>query len=205
MKAMITTIAAVAALTIGSTAVAGPSWTYADLGFVVGDSSQKDQETEGAALRGSFGFGSMWHVQALVAAGEENGGKSSSANGSDVVSYGIRGGIHPSITDNTDFVLDLGYMNTENEFGFGTGNTATKEDNDTVDIRTGVRSNIGPVELRSFVSLGFFDGDASNVEGRDIVFQVGGQYNFTEAWSVGADAILGDNGDVIDLYVRWSF
>ena len=197
---------AVAALAISGTAVAGPSWTYVDLGAVIGDSSTKDAETQGVALRGSFGFGNLWHAQLELAQGETNGGKSNlNGNGSDNFIYAIRGGIHPAITDNTDFVLDLGYTDIEDEFAFGAGNSATKENITALDIKTGVRSNVGPLELRAFVSLGFVDGEANNAEGRDVSYMVGGQYNFSDAWSVGADVNLAERGDLMDLYVRWSF
>jgi hypothetical protein len=190
-------IGVVAALTLSGAAVAGPAWTYADLGAFIGDSSGKDEETQGVALRGSFGFADMWHVQAEIASGDLEGGKSD--GGADLTAYGIRGGIHPSITENTDLVLDLGYSNVEAKFNSNT------EDTDLIDIRTGVRSNIGPVELRAFASLGFFDGDESNVEGRDISYAVGGQYNFSPAWAVGTDITVSDSDDLIDIFVRWNF
>jgi hypothetical protein len=189
---------AVAALTLSGAAVAGPAWTYADLGVFIGDSSGKDEETQGLALRGSYAFADMWHVQAELASGEVGGGKSETG-GADVTAYGIRGGIHPSITENTDLVLDLGYSNVEMDFG------GSKPDADAIDIRTGVRSNLGPVELRAFVSLGFFDGDGSNDEGRDIAYAVGGQYNFSPAWAVGTDITVSDSDDLIDIFVRWNF
>ena len=188
----------VAALTLSGAAVAGPAWTYADLGAFVGDSDGKDEETQGIALRGSFGFADIWHVQAEVATGDADGGKSE-PSGADVTWYGIRGGVHPSITDNTDFVLDLGYTNMEMDFG------GSKPDTDTIDIRTGVRSNVGPVELRAFVSLGFFDGSGSNNEGRDVSYTVGAQYNFSPAWAVGVDANVTDSDNLADIYVRWNF
>ena len=72
---------ALAALAMSGTAVAGPSWTYVDLGYLVGDSAQKDAETEGLGLRGSFGFANMWHVQLDLAAGETAGGKSDITGG----------------------------------------------------------------------------------------------------------------------------
>jgi hypothetical protein len=209
MKVMITTIAAVAALTIGSAAVANPSWTYADLGVVIGDTTGKDNETGAIALRGSFGFGSMWHVGLDLASGEANGGKSN--GGSDTFGYAIRGGINPSITDNIDFVLDLGYTSVEDEYGFGTGNSSTKQDTSTIDARTGLRANIGPVELRGFLTLGWLDGETNGIrldeEGTDISYQMGGQYNFNDAWSVGVEGsfnsiVWGDSGNI---YVRWSF
>ena len=102
------------------------------------------------------------------------------------------------------------YQQVDEKVSGGCGTCTDKTNNtDVIDIRTGVRSNIGPVELRGFVSLGTFDGEDST-EGRAVVYTVGGQYNFTQAWSVGADVNVGDAGPAgadsqIDMYVRWSF
>ena len=67
-------IVAAAALTISGAAVAGPSYTFVDLGYLTGDSG--DERTDGFGLRGSFGFANLWHVAAEVSAAEAGGGKS---------------------------------------------------------------------------------------------------------------------------------
>jgi hypothetical protein len=193
-------IFAVAALTLSGAAFAGPAWTYVDLGAFIGDSADKDAETQGAALRGSFGFANIWHVQADFASGDLRGGKSETPNGADLTAYSIRGGIHPALSDNTDFVLDLGYGNLEEK------EASAKNSADILALRTGVRSNVGPVELRAFVSLEAFDGsDDSDAEGRNISYSVGGQYNFSDAWAVGTDVTVSEQDDLMNIYVRWSF
>jgi len=187
MKKVLLTLAALA---LSGTAMAGPSWTYVDLGYITGDSTG-DDSIDGYSLRGSFGFGDLWHVEGFVA-NEEN-------DSFDNDSYGIRGGIHPALTDNTDFVLDLGYAQTD-------GDSSSDPDPTAFQFRTGVRSNIGNVELRSFVSLVFGDDDSGmDEEFRSVMYSVGGQYNFSDAWSVGADASVGESNDRLNLYVRWSF
>jgi hypothetical protein len=192
-------ILALAAFGLSSVAMAGPSWTYADVGFFVGDSDGKDMETQGFALRGSLGFGAIWHAQLDYADGEFDGGKSD--GGADVDGYAIRAGIHPAATDDTDWVLDLGYSSQSYDDGFG------DYDYDGIDLRTGVRSNISDnIELRAFISLGSWDGDGSSDEGVEVAYSVGTQYNFNEAWSVGADASFNTSDvDLMNLYVRWSF
>jgi len=190
MKKVLLTLAALA---LSGTAMAGPSWTFVDLGYITGD-SEDDNPIDGYSLRGSFGFGDIWHVQGFVANIEDDF--------NDVDTYGIRGGIHPALTDNTDFVLDLGYAQADND--------SNGQEPSAFDIRTGVRSNIGNVELRSFISLVFGDDDeGGDEEFRSVMYSVGGQYNFSDAWSVGADATVGGStfvgADLIDLYVRWSF
>ena len=198
------TIFVVAALAVSGAAVASPAWTYVDGGLFIGDSGFKDAETQGLVFGGSFGFANMWHVQLDLAAGEVGGGKGEDCgqqcvDGEDLWAYAVRGGLHPSLTDNTDFVLDLGYSNLELK------KATEKNETSTIDIRTGVRSDVGPVELRAFISLGFFDGEASIEEGREITYTVGTQYNFTRALALGADATVSDSDDVIDIYFRWSF
>jgi hypothetical protein len=194
MKKVLITLAALA---LSGTAMAGPSWTYVDLGYITGDSG--DESTDGVGLRGSFGFGEIWHVEAGYADIDRMGGKSK--GGEDVSAYYIRGGIHPALTDNTDFVADIAYGVSDDDDG-----SSDNPEPDAFQLRTGVRSNIGNVELRSFISLAFGSEDTGGDDDfRSVNYSVGGQYNFSDAWSVGADATVGDFADEIDLYVRWSF
>jgi hypothetical protein len=155
------------------------------------------------ALRGSFGFASIWHIQADVLAGESGGGKSVST-GEDWTSYALRGGIHPAITDNVDFVLDLEYAGGEIDNG------ADTRDIVSYGARTGVRADIGKLELRTFATIASVDPDTSDAV-RQVGFLVGGQWNFSDAMSVGLDVdVTGDTkglnqDNLADLYFRWSF
>jgi hypothetical protein len=197
MKKILLTMAALA---LSTSAIAGPSWTYVDLGFIVGDGSD-DESTTGYALRGSFGFGDLWHIQADVGSFETGGGKSSTTNGTDNSLYTIRGGIHPAVTDNTDFVLDISYTGAEDETG------TAKVKPKAYGLRTGVRSNIGKLELRGFVTLASTDNDqdgSAESKTLQIIPAIGGQYNFSDAWSVGIDTVL-EEDNLSNLYVRWSF
>jgi hypothetical protein len=186
-------LVAAAAMAISTGAIAGPSWTYVDLGVVLGD-GEFDEDLTGYGLRGSFGFGNIWHVQADVAAFETGGGK---PEGTDSTVYTLRGGIHPAVTDNTDFVLDISYTGAEDE------TEGTKDKPKAYGIRSGVRSNIGNLELRGFIALLATDDD-NDSKVREIVPTIGGQYNFSDAWSVGVDTVLQDE-NITDLFVRWSF
>jgi len=186
-------ILALAAFGLSSVAMAGPSWTYADIGYVVGDSDGNNDDVDGFSLRGSLGFAGIWHAQLDYTDVDVDPDAS-------VDAYEIRVGIHPAATDNTDFVLDIGYFDgTVEESG------EPDLDFDGISLRTGVRSNISDnIELRSFISLTY--GDFENEDFTEISYSVGGQYNFNEAWSVGADAEFnGIEGDLMNLYVRWSF
>jgi hypothetical protein len=217
MKKVLITMAALAAST---SVMAGPSWTYVDAGVSFADSNYElGDDAIGYGIRGSFGFGSLWHIQANVASVEVNGGKGDPI-GFDDTTYSLRGGIHPAVTDNTDFVLDIGYEGQEWDFD------GLKVKPTSYDIRTGLRSNVGQLELRAFISIVQNDFDVDDAgfdgKGRTIEYSVGGQYNFSDAWSVGIDHVVGggvdevipDVGDnarlrwgqnVTDVYVRWSF
>ncbi len=192
MKNVILTLAALA---LSGTAMAGPSWTYVDLGYVVGDSDGKNNDVDGFSARGSMGW-QIWHVQldyVDVDFDEFDGS---------IDGYDFRIGLHPAATDNTDFVLDLGYGTLSlSESG------SSDYDVDVLTLRTGTRTNVGDnLELRAFVTLQSLDGDASDDEGVEIGYQVGAQYNFSDAWSVGADAQFnGAFDDLANIYVRWSF
>ena len=79
-------LAATAALTVSSVAVAGPNYTYAQLGYLAID-SVGNEDSGGFELKGSFGFADVLHVGASIAAVELEGGKSK--DGADVDAYDI--------------------------------------------------------------------------------------------------------------------
>jgi hypothetical protein len=188
---------ALAAMAVSTGAIAGPAWTYVDLGVAIGNSSNAGEDTQAYSLRGSFGFANIWHVQAAFASGESDGGKGTTG-GDDTTGYLIRGGLHPAVSDNTDFVLDIGYLSNEDDDG------STTEKAKIYQLRTGVRADVGKLELRSFVTWDFVDPDDGEKQ-RELGYKVGGQFNFSDAWSVGLDTdILGDD-NLSNLYVRWSF
>ena len=188
-------------MAISTGAMAGPSWTYVDLGVVIGDGSTANggEDTSGLNLRGSFGLGDLWHIQANVSAFETGGGKSEEG-GADITTYGLRGGLHPAVTDDAQFVLDIGYQGGEAK---NNANESVKLKPSLYDIRGGYRQNIGALELRGFIQYARIDTD-DGVKTWDIIPSLGIQYNFSDAWSVGADTFLEDD-NLTDLYVRWSF
>ena len=104
-------LAATAALTVSSVAVAGPNYTYADnlvtlLLIVIGN-----EDSGGFELNGSFGFADVFHVGAGLFAGEIQGGKSK--DGADVDAYDIYFGYNPAVTDNIDAVIRVGFAEEE--------------------------------------------------------------------------------------------
>jgi hypothetical protein len=211
------TIAAAAALTISGAAIAGPSYTFVDLGYLTGDSG--DDRTDGLGLRGSFGFAGLWHVAGEYSALEASGGKGSATGGIDVSGGNIYVGLHPAVTDNTDLIIDLGYDLLEGD----DGSTSGKTDVTSIFLRTGPRALLAgdKLELSAYVSLavGEFDPDTSAKQDfTNVGFQIGGQYYFTPAISLGVEAQVNGsrsgpsggssslgNDDLVRIFGRWSF
>jgi hypothetical protein len=214
------TIAAAAALAISGAAVAGPSYTFVDLGYLTGDSG--NERTDGLGLRGSFGFAGLWHVAGEYSAVEAGGGKgkvTTTGNGIDVSGGNIYVGLHPAVTDNTDLVIDLGYDLLEAD----DGSTSGKTDVTSIFLRTGPRALLAgdKLELSAYVSLAVGETD-SDRDGKDdftnVGLQIGGQYYFTPAISLGVEAQVNGarsgpsgntaslgNDDMVRIFGRWSF
>ncbi len=193
-KAMI----AVAAMAATGTATAGPACTYADLGYVE-SSNFSDQDTDGYDLSGSLGIGEMWHLQG-------SWGNQERDNGAEVDVYELRAGVHPAITDNTDFVADIGYTKWDID--------GANQKPDAYDIRIGVRSMLADnfeVNATLAAQSGDLDDNAST-DFTNLIPTVGGQYFFTDnvsvsleySWGGTQETVLGSS-DAARFGVRWSF
>jgi len=219
----IRTILAFAALAVSGAAVAGPSYSFVDLGYLTGDSG--DDRTDGVGIRGSFGFANIWHVAGELEGAEAAGGKGSASNGADVSGGNIYVGLHPAVTDNTDLVIDLGFEALEAKqapFGANDGKTEVQ----SVFLRTGPRALLAgdKLELSAYISVAVGESDDSGTPGgskddfTNVGLQLGGQYYFTPAVSLGAEAQVNGarsgpsgntvslgNDDLLRIFVRWSF
>ena len=218
MNRLIKTIIVIAALTVSGIAIAGPSYTFVDLGYLTGDAG--DERTDGLGVRGSFGFAGMWHVAGELNALEANGGKDK--NGQDISGVTIYGGLHPAMTDNTDLVIDLGFDVFEAEEQASGANDG-KTDIQAIFLRTGPRALLAgdKLELSAYVSVAIGETDPSLGTKQDytnVGLQLGGQYYFTPAISLGVEAevngarsgpsgssISGGNDDLVRIFGRWSF
>ena len=218
-------IVAAAALTVSGAAVAGPSYTFVDLGYLTGDSG--DDRTAGLGVRGSFGFANIWHIAGEFEGGEVAGGKGSGANnaGADFAGGNIYAGLHPAVTDNTDLVIDLGFEAVEYKQATGVNNDG-KTEVSSVFLRTGPRALLAgdKLELSAYVSVAIGESDSSGIPNgskddfTNVGLQLGGQYYFTPAISLGAEAqvngsrsggsgqtLSGGNDDLLRIFGRWSF
>jgi len=195
-KAMI----ALAAMAMSGAAVAGPSWTYADVGYTRASSGAQD--SEGYNLRGSFGM-DIWHASASYADGEIAGGKGS--GGADVDGYQLRVGAHPAVNDTTDLVLELGYYDGAANFGFGPNTKA-----DGYILGAGLR-NMWTDALELNAGVDILSGDVgsagfSKSDNTTVLVRAGGQYLFTDGVGVGVDVSNSNaTGNLANFYLRWSF
>jgi hypothetical protein len=193
-------LAAAAALTASSAAMAGAPWTYVDLGYVVADSIE-DEENEALALRGSYGFADLFHVGGSISTGEIEGGKGA-INGADTTGYGIYFGVNPAITENMDLVARVGYDYVEGDVGAPDDIEATQ-----IYVLAGPRAMMTEkLELSAYVSLaaGEVKSDQPTEDFTNIGYQVGGEYYFTPMFSLGVDASVGEV-NAANVHVRLSF
>jgi hypothetical protein len=194
-------ILVLAGLALSGIAVAGPSWTYVDLGYVQLDSG--DESSDGFRLSGSLGIADMFHVNANYAQIDD-----AFFGLDDYDSYRIGAGIHPAVTDSTDLVVELGY--TSGDF-----DDADVEP-DFIDLTFGVRSMLtDSFELNAAIvaAKGSLDTGGDD-DFTDTGIRVGGQYFFTDAFSANVSATNGFGGsdgniaildDSVQIGVRWSF
>ncbi|HHQ14224.1 MAG TPA: hypothetical protein ENK16_04290, partial [Chromatiales bacterium] len=111
----------------GAAVAAGPSWTYLQLGYVQADSVETKQvnpatstdfETNGLDIVGSLGFMGIGHgrigyrdIDSKDWTGELGmpGNKLSFSN------YELAIGVHPEVTENTDFVAEIQYRDGDGD------------------------------------------------------------------------------------------
>ena len=192
-------LAATAALTVSSVAVAGPNWTYAELGYVAAD-SVGDEDSGGFVLNGSFGFADVFHVGGGIGAFELEGGKSK--GGIDADAFNVYVGYNPAMTDNVDAIVRVGYAETE---GKATGGRAKAK---ALGLTFGTRAMISEqFELNAFATYSGGKAKISGVESEDFVdwdYSVSGIYSFTEMFAAGVQLDI-DTVNTGTLFARVNF
>ena len=204
----ISLVLATAALAVSGAAIAGPSYTYVDIGYVVAPGADEvridangtsvvDTATTGYTLRGSFGFADIFHVGAGYADGEVGGGKginTVAGIGTDTTAYNLYFGFNPAMTDNVDLVARIGYSFDEGKVA-GSPNTGTVESTAAF-LQAGTRAMVSEkFELNAFAT--YVDGETElktslitstvKADYEDVTFSVGGVYYFTPMISAGVD------------------
>jgi len=218
----LTGIVAAGTLLASSAAFAGPKWTFVEGAYVQGDevnvgggSSSGETDNDYLSLGGSFGFAEMYHVQGKYLNGSFGGGGDSSS--ADFDGYELNFGVNPAITDNTDFVTNIFYVDTDFDTidtdGNGIGDCSSCLDTDGYGAKLGVRSMITDnLEMSAYglwadYDIGGLDNNSSAASGNTTWAEIGGQYYWTEALSVGLDALIDApvTGTALRFSGRWSF
>jgi hypothetical protein len=190
-----TALAAAIALVTGA-AYGGPlSWTELGVGYQRMDDSG-DSETDAYDIRGSIGLGQMFHIQADYLDG-------SSDPDVDFDGYEVRAGVHPSVGENTQAVVEVIYFDYTVDLNPG------NDDEDGYGLGFGVRHKVGDqFEVRGQVD--YYDGSA-DISGdfNNTAFSASGRYYWTPAFFTGAGVTVGGvaglDSDTIRIDAGWSF
>jgi hypothetical protein len=185
-------LAATAALTVSSVAVAGPNYTYAQLGYIAID-SVANEDSGGFELNGSFGFADIFHVGGGIVAGELEGGKGKVNNdgeaGSDFDAFNIYVGVNPAMTDNVDAIVRVGYQEIETKASTA-GVDDPRQKEESLFLEFGTRAMIAEnFELNAFATYDAgnekTDGGGAKEDFVDWGYRVGGIYSFTDMFAAG--------------------
>ena len=194
MKKLLLTVALMA---ITGTAVAGPEWTYADIGWVIVDSGNDGDEDDvnGFSVGGSIAFGGNWHAKLEYFDIEESG-----SGGMETDGYRAAIGLHPALTADTDLVMEVGYFDVDLD-------GPVDDEADGFDVSFGVRSMItDKLELRAIISTRMGEWDDGMPVGEedftDSGLTVGGQWNWNDNASTSVDLT---EDEVVKVAYRWNF
>jgi hypothetical protein len=210
MKKVLAISAAIAALPLAmqSTAKADPlSWTEVGVGYNMADSG--DENIDAFDIKASIGLGNLFHVQAQYIDGSEGG-----SSGFDFDGYEIRAGVHPSVGENTQVVIDVIYFDFTADPDFSTLDI----DEDGYGIGFGIRHKMSDqFEVRA--QADWFDGNwepdgGSSFDFTNTTVSMSGRYYFTPAIFAGVGVTLNGiealsaadvGGDVLRIEGGWSF
>lgn len=222
----LTGVMAAGALLASSAAFAGPKWTYVEATYTQGDeynigggSSSGETDNDYLTLGGSYGFAEKYHVGLNYLNGSFGGGGDSSSL--DFDGYEINFGVNPAITDDIDFVTNIFYTDTDfdtvrTEEDIINGNPASCSsclDTDGYGAKIGVRGMLSDnLEMSAYGAWADYDvggttNDSTEISGNVTWAEIGGQYYWTEAFSLGLDALIDApaTGTAVRFSGRWSF
>lgn len=171
----------------GSLAFAGvanaeePGYTYVEAGYVTIDLDDPIDSLDAFTLGGSLAVTDRVHLFATYLDGDADADVFGSSFSVDTTQWTVGGGLNLPIAAGTDFVGRLAYVKVEAEaFGFS-------EDGDGYSLSAGLRARKAAWELEGFVVYeDIEDEDDTRVD-------LGARWFFTDAFSVGGLATLGEN------------
>ncbi len=215
----------------GAVMAAGPSWTYLQLGYVQADSvdtkrvapgTSTDFETNGFDIVGSLGFMGIGHGR--IGYRDIDSKDWTGAAGTDLSfsNYELALGVHPEVTENTDFVAEIQYRD-------GDGDVKNVGPNNGLDvkswaIRTGLRGiiadkidwavigNFSSIETKGSYGQSLTPSITKSTA-TDFGVEFMGRYMFTPMFSIGATFFVNDPGaaassggaDTVLIDIRGSF
>ncbi|TFG86309.1 MAG: hypothetical protein E4H19_06105 [Chromatiales bacterium] len=209
MNTEIKKIALASAITLlAGMASADPlSWTEAGVGYNVADSVNEDATA--IDIRGGIGFAGMGHAQLTYADGSVDviGGSDIDFDG-----YEARAGVHPSVGDKTQLVVDAIYFDYSGDQG------SYNVDEDGWGLGFGLRHQLGDqFEIRAqidYVDGSWDDNDGDSGDFKNTTYSFGGRYYWVPNFFTGvgvtisgseAFSVVDEGGDVIRVDAGWSF
>lgn len=169
----------------------GPSYSFVDLGYVVTDIDDIDEEFDGFLLRGSFEFveNVFLYARYLDQSAEIFGVDFDATQAAIGIGYAW------PLTDAMDLYGKLGYTEVEVE-AFD-----EKVDDDGFEVSVGLRGYLTEqLELEGAVNYV----DLSD-SGDDTSFGLAARWYFIEQFAVGLEGEFGDDATSYGIGVRWSF
>lgn len=201
-------LTAAIALLAGGAANANPlTWTEFGVGFNVADEDDAGFFDSATAfdIRGSIGFAGIGHAQLSYLDGTLDGAEGSADF--DFDGFEVRAGVHPSVGDKTQVIVEAIYFDYEGDFDI---------ESDGWGLGFGVRHQFGDqFEIRAMIDYvdGEVDDGGPSSDFNDTTYSFGGRYywmpNFFTGASVAVSSAFGlsesSSGDVIRVDAGWSF
>jgi Ax21 family sulfation-dependent quorum factor len=181
MKRALFALALAAALPMSAQA-SELSYSFVELDYV-----NVDGDADGFGLRGAYNFGDS----NFYALGSYIAVETDSFN-IDIDSYEIGAGYHYGISENTDLIAELAYVETD---------VNGLADVDGYRLSGGFRGNLAE-SFEGLAKLNYIDG--TDFDG-DFTLTLGGQYKFNDTWGMTGEVEFADGGETYLVGVRASF
>ena len=203
-----TALAAAFVLLAGASKAEPLSWTEVGLGYNRVDAG--DESVDAFDIKGSIGFANLFHAQFSYLDGSEGG-----SNGIDFDGYEIRAGVHPTVGEKTQAVVDLIYFDYSADPDFCPSCDFSE---DGWGLGFGIRHQMGD-QFEARAQIDYFDGsfDCNGCTSSDFnntTYSFGGRYYWMPNLFTGVTITLNGleglsvadfDGDALRLDVGWSF
>ena len=217
MKRSIFAVALLSALSVSAQA-SELSYSYVDASYTVANFDSQDvldfsvnPDLDGFRLTGSVGFAEHYYAWGSYSTVSGNVLKFSNPDYSasldmDLNRYFIGFGAHFAISENTDFITELSYIQTDVEVEaeindeFDTYKESASTDSNGARMTVGLRGAAGD-HFEWLVKANY---DAGGDNG-DFSGTFGAQYKFNETWGLIGDVEVGDEAAIYSIGVRASF